>query len=83
MTHIFGTKCYALLHLEPNMNNHKILMGQHLNRRFFKWSFKGTNGGQNLRQGIVMKTKFETRVSRMGLGSFWDINIFVMKYYFI
>ena len=38
---------------------------------------------QNLRQGIVMKTSFGTRVSRMGLGSFVDINIFVMKYYFI
>ena len=38
---------------------------------------------QNLRQGIVMKTSFETRVSRMGLGSFVDINIFVMKYYLI
>ena len=37
---------------------------------------------QNLRQGIVMKTSFETRVSRMGSGSFVDINIFVMKYYF-
>jgi len=30
-----------------------------------------------------MKTSFGTRVSRMGLGSFVDINIFVMKYYFI
>ena len=30
-----------------------------------------------------MKTSFETRVSRMGLDSFVDINIFVMKYYFI
>jgi len=38
---------------------------------------------QNLRKGIVMKTSFETRVSRMGLGSFVDINIFVVKYYFI
>ena len=37
---------------------------------------------QNLRQGIVMKTSFKTRVSRMGLGSFVNINIFVMKYYF-
>ena len=26
------------------------------------------------------KTSFETRVSRIGLGSFVDINIFVMKY---
>ena len=37
---------------------------------------------QNLRQGIVMETSLGTRVSRMGLGSFVDINIFVMKYYF-
>ena len=29
-----------------------------------------------------MKTSFKTRVSRMGLGSFVNINIFVMKYYF-
>jgi len=29
-----------------------------------------------------MKTSIKTRVSRMGLGSFVDINIFVMKYYF-
>ena len=34
--------------------------------------------------GIVMKTSFETQVSRLGvIGSFVDINIFVMKYYFI
>ena len=38
---------------------------------------------QNLRQGIVLETSFGTLVSRMGLGSFVDINIFVMKYYFI
>ena len=38
---------------------------------------------QNLRQGIVMTTSFETRVSQMGLGSFVDFNIFVVKYYFI
>ena len=38
---------------------------------------------QNLRQGIVMKTSFKTRVLRMGLGSFVDINIFVMNYYII
>ena len=30
-----------------------------------------------------MKTSFGTRVSRIGFGSFVDINIFVMKYYFI
>ena len=29
---------------------------------------------QNLRQGILIKTSFKTRVSRMGLGSFVDIN---------
>ena len=38
---------------------------------------------QNLRQSIVLKTSIGTRVSLMGLGSFVDINIFVMKYYFI
>ena len=38
---------------------------------------------QNLRYGIVLKTSFRTRVSRMGLDSFVDINICVMKYYFI
>ena len=32
---------------------------------------------QNLRQGIVMKTSLETRVSQIGLDSFVDINIFV------
>ena len=31
---------------------------------------------QNLKQGILMKTSFKTRVSRIGLGSFVDINIF-------
>ena len=35
---------------------------------------------QNLRQD--MKTSFKTRVSRMGLGSSVNINIFVMTYYF-
>ena len=30
-----------------------------------------------------LKTSFKTRVSRMGLDSFVDINIFVMKYYFL
>ena len=38
---------------------------------------------QNLKQCIVMKTSFETRVSQMGLPSFVDIDIFVLKYYFI
>ena len=37
----------------------------------------------NLREGIGMKTSCKPRVSRMGLGSFVNINIFVMKYYFI
>ena len=36
---------------------------------------------QNLRQGIVMKTSFETRVSGIGPGSFVNIHIFVMKYF--
>ena len=38
---------------------------------------------QNLRQGIAVKTSFRTRVLRMRLGSFVDINIYFMKYYFI
>ena len=38
---------------------------------------------QNLRQSLVVKTSFDTRVSRTGLGSFVDIIIFFMKYYFI
>ena len=38
---------------------------------------------QNLRQGIIMKTSFKTRVLRMRLGSFVDINILVMKYLFL
>ena len=42
-----------------------------------------THWAQNLRHSIVMKTSFKTRVSRMGLGSFVDINIFAVKYYFI
>ena len=37
---------------------------------------------RNLRPGIVLKTSFKTRVTRMGLGSFVNINIFVMKYFF-
>ena len=44
--------------------------------------YRITPFAQNLRYGIVMKTTFETRVLRMGLGSFVNINIFVMKYYF-
>ena len=36
---------------------------------------------QNLRQGIVMKTSLGTQVSRMGLGSFVDIDNFVMYFY--
>ena len=38
---------------------------------------------KNLRQGIIMKTSFKTRVLRMGLDSSVDINIFVMKLFFI
>ena len=37
---------------------------------------------KNSRQGIVMKTSFKTQVLWMGLGSFVDINIFVVKYFF-
>ena len=48
------------------------------------WIDKSTScRAQNLRQGIVMKTSFEITVSQMGLGSFVDINIFVIKYHFI
>ena len=36
-----------------------------------------------LRQHMFMKTSLGTRVSQMGVGSFVDINIFVMKYCFI
>ena len=36
---------------------------------------------QNLRQGIIMKTSFKTRVLRMGFGSFVGINILVIKYF--
>ena len=38
---------------------------------------------QNLRQGIVIKTSFETRVSRMGLGSFVDIYILLWNIFLI
>ena len=31
---------------------------------------------------IIMKTSFKPRVSRMGLGSFRNINIFEIKYFF-
>ena len=41
-----------------------------------------TYRAQNLRQGIVMKTSFKTRVLRMGLGSSVDINIFVYEIFF-
>ena len=51
-------------------------MGEHSFTQKAPWA-------QNLRQGIVIKTSFETQVSRMGLGSFVDINIFVLKYYII
>ena len=38
---------------------------------------------KNFRQGIVVRTSFRPQVSRMWLDSFVDINIFVVKYYFI
>ena len=38
---------------------------------------------QNLRQSIGMKTSFKTRVLRMRLGSFVNINIYFMKYFLI
>jgi len=34
-------------------------------------------------QGIFVKTSFGTRVSRIELGSFVNIDIFVLKYHFI
>jgi len=46
-------------------------------------SCKSMYRAQNLRQGIVMKTSYKTLVLQMGLGSFVDINIFAMKYFFI
>ena len=48
-----------------------------------KSKFKTNSWAQNLRQGIIIKTSFGIWVSRMGLGSFVDFNIFVMKNYFI
>ena len=44
------------------------------------WIFSYLNG---LLQGIFVKTSFGTRVSRIGLGSFVNIDIFVLKYHFI
>ena len=38
---------------------------------------------QNLRQGIVMKTSFKTRVLRMELLQFCEYQYFVMKYFVI
>ena len=32
--------------------------------------------------GIIIKTSFKTRVSQMGLGSFVNINVFVLKNHF-
>ena len=34
----------------------------------------------NLRQSIVMKTSFRTRVSRMGLDSFVEIDFEILSY---
>ena len=38
---------------------------------------------QNLRQGIDMKTSFESRVSSMGLGSFVDIYILLWNIFYL
>ena len=46
-------------------------------RLCFSFLEGGKPWAQNLRQGIVMKTSFKTRVSRMGLGSFVNINLFL------
>ena len=59
---------------------HVLCMYYALGTCVYNWD--DTAWVQNLRQGIVMKTSFKTRVSRMGLGSFVDIIIFEMKYYF-
>ena len=52
---------------------------------FYSTSYYSTSyyRAQNLRQSIVLKTSFVTRVSQMGLTSFVDIDIFVLKYCFI
>ena len=42
----------------------------------------GSPQSPKLKTGIVLKTSFKIRVSRMGLGIFVNINIFAMKYYF-
>ena len=42
-----------------------------------------TAWAQNLKQSNILKTSFKIWVSRMGLGRVVNINIFVMKYYFI
>ena len=53
----------------------------------FQDKFNCTNNltfqSPKFKTGYRLKTSFETRVSRMGLGSFVDINIFVMNYYII
>ena len=58
----------------------EIVRIQHVLSKENKWPESDIRA-QNLRQGI-MKTSFKTRVLRMGLGSFVDISIFAMKYYF-
>ena len=77
----------SIIKLSNNQNNHVTskfgCTGVHnsriqrlvfIIRKVFDWA-------QNLRQGIVMKTSFETRVSGIGPGSFVNIHIFVMKYF--
>ena len=74
--------------IRHNIIWYKIRLGHHFTLLSLKFTTQYRHEtrryeprAQNLRQGIVMKTSFETRVSQMGLGSFVDINMFVIKYY--
>ena len=62
---------YTIIHRKLVSYINRLRQTLDTSGRSFVWA-------QYLRQGIVMKT----RVSRMGLGSFVNINIFLMKYYF-
>ena len=83
------TFCYCILGFEIIISCDSLFVEWHIwiKKVRFKPLHQHTSWlapwAQNLRQGIVIKTSFETRVSQMGLGSFVDINIFVMKYYII
>ena len=47
------------------------------------WACNDIPLSPKLKTGYRNENQFRTRVSRMSLGSFGDINIFVMKYYVI